>query len=61
MCIRDRPFGGPGTVFPPRPPAAPNASILNTGALAADHLQAMEEHIAEAEATELPPLPMAEA
>eukprot|EP00969_Alexandrium_andersonii_P158146 6988680-Alexandrium_andersonii.AAC.1 len=26
----ERPFGGPGAVFPPRPPAAPIASILNT-------------------------------
>eukprot|EP00969_Alexandrium_andersonii_P203744 9002642-Alexandrium_andersonii.AAC.1 len=25
------PFDGPGTAFPPRPPAEPIASILNTG------------------------------
>eukprot|EP00969_Alexandrium_andersonii_P294185 13002639-Alexandrium_andersonii.AAC.1 len=57
----DQPFSEHGTVFPPRPPLEPIASILNTGALAADHIRAMDEHIGKAEMLEPPPPPMAEA
>eukprot|EP00969_Alexandrium_andersonii_P288992 12773891-Alexandrium_andersonii.AAC.1 len=34
----DQPFSEHGTVFPPRPPLEPIASILDTGALAAEQM-----------------------
>eukprot|EP00969_Alexandrium_andersonii_P234348 10347112-Alexandrium_andersonii.AAC.1 len=59
--IEDQPFDMYGAVFPPRPPRQPIASILNTGALAEDHVRAMREQIAKAEMEEPPLPPMPEA
>eukprot|EP00969_Alexandrium_andersonii_P156946 6937698-Alexandrium_andersonii.AAC.1 len=59
--LGDRPDYTHGTEFPPRIPLAPVATILNTGALAADHANAMERELLRAEReAELEPPPMAE-
>eukprot|EP00969_Alexandrium_andersonii_P319474 14113013-Alexandrium_andersonii.AAC.1 len=59
--MEDQPIDMFGDVFPPRPPRQPIASIVDTGALAGDHVRALQEHIAKAEMEEPPLPPMAEA
>eukprot|EP00969_Alexandrium_andersonii_P309755 13689404-Alexandrium_andersonii.AAC.1 len=50
-----------GTSFPPRPPIQPIAAVLDTGALAEDHVTVMQAHIAKVESEEPSIPPKAEA